>query len=152
MNNSSTIDKSDSANASVYLKSDGSNIAIAAISYFVSVGGLMRGAYYGYSGGGVNEGGYFSKIEGSREFSLHDYSEVDELESSDPDAFNAFQSMMDEVWSMVEDDEGELLITEAGQGLMLTKGEGNIFMSNGFDSDELEEMSANWSISLRFTS
>ncbi len=144
------------SNSVVYLKCGDDGSALAAISYCVAKTSngdfLIRGAYYGYCGGGANDGGYFSKIIGSDEFTLHDYSDVDELEESDPEAFKDFQSMMNDVWIMVEEDEGELVMSEAGQALMTIKGEDNTFMSSEFDGDELDEVSANWSISLRFTS
>ena len=112
----------------------------------------VRGAYYGYAGSGVNEGGYFVIDHSIDKSEVLSYDDIDEMEASNEQEANKFSSLMTAVWELVEDDEGDLILTEKGKTLIATNDGEDTYMSPDFDGDFLSDVSEKWQISLRFES
>lgn len=110
----------------------------------------VRGAYYGYAGGGVNEGGYFVIDASVDKSEVLSYDDIDEMESSNEQEASKFSSLMSSVWDLIEDDDGALLLTGKGKALFATNDGEDTYMSPDFDGDFLSEVSEQWQISLRF--
>lgn len=115
---------------------------------------VFYGAYYGYSGGAVNDGGFF-RISKSENSDL-DYDEVEKLGSSNPNLEKLYSFLMSKVWEPIanEDAAYPLELSAIGKTLMKKshnwKGEGRFYMDDGFYGDELAEISEKWKIHLRF--
>jgi hypothetical protein len=140
---------------STYIKMGDDECASSVIVYSeeASLSGdsvTVRGAYYGYAGGGVNEGGYFvidSSVDKSEVLS---YDDIEEFESSNEQEASKFNSLMQSVWELIEDDDGTLILTEKGKALFSANKGADKYMSPDFDGDFLSEISEEWQISLRF--
>ena len=114
-------------------------------------GDVWIGAYYGSVGGGENDGGFF-KIDVENSTAEHlDYDEVDGLAEHDPTQAAAFGSVMQALWTLIEQDDGDLTLSELGTSLYVPDQEG-IWMDADFDGDSLDKVSEQWKIGLRFES
>ena len=90
----------------------------------------MFGAYYGSVGGGENDGGFFRMdIENSTSECL-DYDEVDGLEEENPLHSSILNALMQKLWTLVDDEDGEvdLYITDEGSKLYVPD-ESGVWMS-----------------------
>lgn len=133
---------------------------IAAVDGFVSEiilysiisrphGDVCFGAYYGSVGGGVNDGGFFIvDVENSTVEHL-DYDEVDSLVGVDSWNASALDGLMQVLWTLVEEEEGDLTLTELGSSIYVP-GEDGIWMDADFDGDFLDKVSKQWRIGLNF--
>ena len=108
----------------------------------------MLGAYYGYAGGGDNDGGFFSiDIENS----IHKHINFDELEEmceSNVFHHSILESLMQKLWHYVDEDNEIMTLTDSG--LCLEHNDG-VWVSDNFDGDMLSEISELWAISLKFS-
>jgi hypothetical protein len=112
-------------------------------------GDIWLGAYYGAVGGGENDGGYFIlDIEAGSSKHL-DYDEVEELSESDPTKAAVFEGLMQTLWTLVDDDDGDLIVSSYGSNHYLPDSDG-IWSDADFDGDSLDEVSKLWKIRLRF--
>jgi len=109
------------------------------------------GAYYGYHGGGVNDGGFFklSAIDPRSEvFGYDDLETVDETEAA------IYEGLMQEIWTFVDDkdSESDLFLTDKGLELVRNNGgfEENVIQINDFDGDSLDGLE--WGLHLFFES
>ena len=133
-----------------YISLDGDRVIAAIFSSILSdiKGDYYLGAYYGYAGGGVNDGGFFSiDIENS----LHkhiDFDEFDEIRSQNIKQHSVLEALMQRIWHYIEEDNDILQLTRSG--LKLKKNEDGVWVSDNFDGDFLSEISDQWSISLKF--
>lgn len=114
-------------------------------------GDVWLGAYYGYVGGGVNDGGYFRiDIEGSS--SVHfDFEEINDLSETSELNHVVLEGLMIKIWTLVEEDEGELLLTDIGVRIFSPEEDG-VWMDEEFDGDTLDDISTQWRIQLHFKS
>ena len=113
---------------------------------------VIRGAYYGYCGGGVNDGGYFVIDHENGDVRALEYSDIYELESDDPELARIYNSLMQEVWKLLSEDDGELKLSAEGENLMAEADDTECCMTSGFDGDALDEVSQLWHMTLHFES
>lgn len=138
----------------IRLNDDGTVSAVIVYTAIEDAGGdvVIRGAYYGYCGGGVNEGGYFVIDHENGDVRALEYSDIDELESDDPELAAIYNSLMQEVWKLLSEDDGELKLSAEGEDLMAEADDTECCMSSGFDGDALDEVSQLWHMTLHFES
>ena len=116
-------------------------------------GDVLFGAYYGSVGGGENDGGFFRMdIESSTSECL-DYDEVDGLEEENPVHSSMLNALMQKLWTLVDDENGEvdLYMTDEGSKLYAPD-ETGVWMSSLFDGDALDQISNEWKLGLAFES
>jgi hypothetical protein len=116
-------------------------------------GDVLFGAYYGSVGGGENDGGFFRMdIESSTSECL-DYDEVDGLEEENPIHSSILNALMQKLWILVDDENGDvdLYITDEGSKLYAPD-ETGVWMSSLFDGDALNQISNEWKLGLAFES
>ena len=116
-------------------------------------GDVLFGAYYGSVGGGENDGGFFRMdIESSTSECL-DYDEVDGLEEENPVHSSILNALMQKLWILVDDENGDvdLYITDEGSKLYAPN-ETGVWMSSLFDGDALDQISNEWKLGLAFES
>ena len=111
-------------------------------------GDFCLGAYYGYSGGGVNDGGFFSiDIENSTHKHIN-FDEFDEMSENNSLHHSILEGLMKKLWHFVDEDDGIMTLTD--HGLCLENNDG-VWVSDNFDGDMLAEISELWTISLKFS-
>ena len=116
-------------------------------------GDIWFGAYYGSVGGGENDGGFFRMdIESSTSECL-DYDEVDGLEEENPLHSSILNALMQKLWTLVDDEDGEvdLYTTDEGSKLYVPD-ESGVWMSSMFDGDSFDQISDEWKLGLAFES
>ena len=134
-----------------YISLDGDQVTAAIFSSLLSdsKGDYFVGAYYGYAGGGVNDGGFFS-IDIENSFHKHiDFDEFDEIRSQNIKQHSVLEALMQRIWHYIEEEDDILQLTSSG--LKLKKNENGVWISDNFDGDMLADISGLWSISLRFS-
>jgi len=116
-------------------------------------GDVLFGAYYGSVGGGENDGGFFRMDIESSSSECLDYDEVDGLEEENPVHSSMLNALMQKLWTLVDDENGEvdLYITDEGSKLY-TPDDTGIWMSSLFDGDALDQISNEWKLGLAFES
>lgn len=161
------IEVVESGSLATELKKGGSSFSGTIRHYISAAGGVVtaivvydqiatqdglewRGAYYGYAGGGVNDGGYFRLRFEDSLFENFDFSALEDIQESEPQTFADLEKLMRHIWTLVSDDEEDLVLTDAGEHMFAPDSDG-VWMDNEFDGDMLDEISEMWGISLRFT-
>jgi len=116
-------------------------------------GDVLFGAYYGSVGGGENDGGFFRMDIESSSSECLDYDEVDGLEEENPVHSSMLNALMQKLWTLVDDENGEvdLYMTDEGSKLY-TPDETGVWMSSLFDGDALDQISNEWKLGLAFES
>ena len=116
-------------------------------------GDVLFGAYYGSVGGGENDGGFFRMDIESSSSECLDYDEVDGLEEENPVHSSMLNALMQKLWTLVDDEDGEvdLYMTDEGSKLY-TPDETGVWMSSLFDGDALDQISNEWKLGLAFES
>jgi len=116
-------------------------------------GDVLFGAYYGSIGGGENDGGFFRMDIESSSSECLDYDEVDGLEEENPAHSSILNALMQKLWTLVDDENGEvdLYITDEGSKLYAPN-ETGVWMSSLFDGDALDQISNEWKLGLAFES
>ena len=116
-------------------------------------GDVLFGAYYGSVGGGENDGGFFRMDIESSSSECLDYDEVDGLEEENPVHSSMLNALMQKLWTLVDDENGEvdLYITDEGSKLYAPD-ETGVWMSSLFDGDALDQISNEWKLGLAFES
>ena len=133
-----------------YISTD-NNVVTAAI--FMTVvpganGDFCLGAYYGYAGGGVNDGGFFSiDIENSIHQHIN-FDQFDGMHENNSFHHSILEALIKKLWLFVDENDEIMTLTE--DGLSLERNDG-IWISDYFDGDLLAEISDLWSISLSFS-
>lgn len=110
----------------------------------------VRGACYGYAGGGVYEGSFFLIDFNKEQHQVLDFAEAEEAENS-----QLFDALMFECGRMYENDDETHKLTTYAEDLLKSGSEvedGIVYLDNDFDGDSLSQVSQNWSINLRFES
>jgi hypothetical protein len=111
-------------------------------------GDFCLGAYYGYAGGGVNDGGFFSiDIENSIHQHIN-FDQFDGMHANNSFHHSILEALIKKLWLFVDENDEIMTLTE--DGLSLERNDG-IWISDYFDGDLLAEISDLWSISLRFS-
>ena len=116
-------------------------------------GDVLFGAYYGSVGGGENDGGFFRMDIESSSSECLDYDEVDGLEEENPVHSSMLNALMQKLWILVDDENGEvdLYMTDEGSKLYAPD-ETGVWMSSLFDGDALDQISNEWKLGLAFES
>ena len=116
-------------------------------------GDIWFGAYYGSVGGGENDGGFFRMdIESSTSECL-DYDEVDGIEEENPLHSSILNALMQKLWTLVDDEDGEVDLYTTDQGSKLyVPNESGVWMSSMFDGDSFDQISDEWKLGLAFES
>jgi len=116
-------------------------------------GDIWFGAYYGSVGGGENDGGFFRMdIESSTSECL-DYDEVDGIEEENPLHSSILNALMQKLWTLVDDEDGEVDLYTTDQGSKLyVPDENGVWMSSMFDGDSFDQISDEWKLGLAFES
>ena len=116
-------------------------------------GDVLFGAYYGSVGGGENDGGFFRMDIESSSSECLDYDEVDGLEEENPAHSSILNALMQKLWTLVDDENGEVdfFITNEGSKLYAPD-ETGVWMSSLFDGDALDQISSEWKLGLAFES
>ena len=116
-------------------------------------GDVLFGAYYGSVGGGENDGGFFRMDIESSSSECLDYDEVDGLEEENPVHSSMLNELMQKLWTLVDDENGEvdLYMTDEGSKLYAPD-ETGVWMSSLFDGDALDQISNEWKLGLAFES
>ena len=110
----------------------------------------VRGACYGYAGGGVFEGSFFLIDFNKEQHQVLDFSEADEDINS-----QLFNALMFECGRMYENEDENHRLTTYAENLLKSGDEvedGIVYLDNDFDGDSLSQVSQNWTINLRFES
>jgi hypothetical protein len=124
----------------------------ASVVYFIieeNSGIVIYGAYYGYCGGGENDGGYFLIDIENAENKLLGYDDVEALSQEHPIARDLFEYLMSQVWVVMDDNDGQLEPNEVGVALLNADNEG-VHLGHGFDGDALADISQEWPLTLKF--
>ena len=116
-------------------------------------GDVLFGAYYGSVGGGENDGGFFRMDIESSSSECLDYDEVDGLEEENPVHSSMLNALIQKLWTLVDDENGEvdLYMTDEGSKLYAPD-ETGVWMSSLFDGDALDQISNEWKLGLAFES
>lgn len=133
-----------------YISIDGDQVSAAIFKTVLpgDEGDFIFGAYYGYAGGGENDGGFFS-IDIENSITKHiDFSEFDEMQEDNRKHHSILEALMQKLWHYVDEDEGVMELSANAHELQFD-GDG-FWLSNGFDGDMLSEISDMWLISLKF--
>lgn len=133
-----------------YISCDNSEVTAAIFMAIVpgASGDFCLGAYYGYAGGGVNDGGFFSiDIENSIHQHIS-FDQFDEMQESNSFHHEILEALLKNLWVYVDDDNEIMTLTEHGLSLKSNDG---FWISDNFDGDFLAEISELWSMSLRFS-
>ena len=116
-------------------------------------GDVLFGAYYGSVGGGENDGGFFRMDIESSSSECLDYDEVDGLEEENPVHSSMLNALMQKLWTLVDDENGEVDLYMTNEGSKLyTPDETGVWMSSLFDGDALDQISSEWKLGLAFES
>ena len=155
MSKSNVVVNGNSYDCDIYISASGGVVSEIILYTVVQAedGDIWFGAYYGSVGGGENDGGFFRMdIESSTSECL-DYDEVDGLEEENPLHSSILNALMQKLWTLVDDENGEidLYITDEGSKLYAPDDTG-IWMSSLFDGDAFDEISNEWKLGLAFES
>lgn len=133
-----------------YISTDNNEVTAAIFMTVVpgANGDFCLGAYYGYAGGGVNDGGFFSiDIENSIHQHIN-FDQFDGMHENNSFHHSILEALIKKLWLFVDENDEIMTLTE--DGLSLERSDG-IWISDYFDGDLLAEISDLWSISLRFS-
>ena len=155
MSKSNVVVNGNSYDCDIYISASGGVVSEIILYTVVQAedGDIWFGAYYGSVGGGENDGGFFRMdIESSTSECL-DYDEVDGLEEENPLHSSILNALMQKLWTLVDDEDGEvdLYITDEGSKLYVPD-ESGVWMSSMFDGDSFDQISDEWKLGLAFES
>lgn len=145
------LHKSNKYDCTCYIRSDEGGVTSIILYTILSLddGDIWLGAYYGDVGGGEADGGYFRILIEEGESMHLDFDDIDLLSQENPSQASLLESIMQTLWTLVEDDEGPLILTELG-GRYFEAAEDGVWMDESFDGDSLDEISDQWKIGLTF--
>jgi hypothetical protein len=110
----------------------------------------VRGAYYGYAGGGVYDGGFFLIDFAEDRHQVFDFAEAAEDVNS-----QLFDALMHECGRVYYEEDEVCKLTEYAIGLIGNGDkveDGFVYMDESFDGDSLSQVSELWGINLKFYS
>ena len=155
MSKSNVVVNGNSYDCDIYISASGGVVSGIIIYTVVQAedGDIWFGAYYGSVGGGENDGGFFRMdIESSTSECL-DYDEVDGLEEENPLHSSILNALMQKLWTLVDDEDGEVDLYTTDQGSKLyVPDESGVWMSSMFDGDSFDQISDEWKLGLAFES
>ena len=155
MSKSIIVVNGNSYDCDIYISASGGVVSEIILYTVVQAedGDIWFGAYYGSVGGGENDGGFFRMdIESSTSECL-DYDEVDGLEEENPLHSSILNALMQKLWTLVDDEDGEVDLYTTDQGSKLyVPDESGVWMSSMFDGDSFDQISDEWKLGLAFES
>lgn len=139
----------------IYIKKnpDGTVYAITIYNEFQldgSENSIIAGAYYGYSGGATNDGGFYVSDNENIESYVMNYEELESRRVDGCDVSEHQSYLMQKIWELICEDDNTLSLTNLGKELFNYNVSSDIFISDNFDGDLLSVLSRMWQISLRF--
>jgi|TARA_B110000305_G_C19057595_1_gene455576 hypothetical protein len=155
MSKSNIVVNGNSYDCDIYISASGGVVSEIILYTVVQAedGDIWFGAYYGSVGGGENDGGFFRMdIESSTSECL-DYDEVDGLDEENPLHSSILNALMQKLWTLVDDEDGEVDLYTTDQGSKLyVPDESGVWMSSMFDGDSFDQISDEWKLGLAFES
>tara|TARA_B110001452_G_C15038631_1_gene362771 strand:- start:47 stop:514 length:468 start_codon:yes stop_codon:yes gene_type:complete len=155
MSKSNVVVNGNSYDCDIYISASGGVVSEIILYTVVQAedGDIWFGAYYGSVGGGENDGGFFRMdIESSTSECL-DYDEVDGLKEENPLHSSILNALMQKLWTLVDDEDGEVDLYTTDQGSKLyVPDESGVWMSSMFDGDSFDQISDEWKLGLAFES
>ena len=155
MSKSNVVVNGNSYDCDIYISASGGVVSEIILYTVVQAedGDIWFGAYYGSVGGCENDGGFFRMdIESSTSECL-DYDEVDGLEEENPLHSSILNALMQKLWTLVDDEDGEVDLYTTDQGSKLyVPDESGVWMSPMFDGDSFDQISDEWKLGLAFES
>ena len=155
MSKSNVVVNGNSYDCDIYISASGGVVSEIILYTVVQAedGDIWFGAYYGSVGGGENDGGFFRiDIESSTSECL-DYDEVDGLDEENPLHSSILNALMQKLWTLVDDEDGEVDLYTTDQGSKLyVPDESGVWMSSMFDGDSFDQISDEWKLGLAFES
>ena len=155
MSKSNVVVSGNSYDCDIYISASGGVVSEIILYTVVQAedGDIWFGAYYGSVGGGENDGGFFRMdIESSTSECL-DYDEVDGIEEENPLHSSILNALMQKLWTLVDDEDGEVDLYTTDQGSKLyVPDESGVWMSSMFDGDSFDQISDEWKLGLAFES
>jgi hypothetical protein len=155
MSKSNIVVNGNSYDCDIYISASGGVVSEIILYTVVQAedGDIWFGAYYGSVGGGENDGGFFRiDIESSTSECL-DYDEVDGLDEENPLHSSILNALMQKLWTLVDDEDGEVDLYTTDQGSKLyVPDESGVWMSSMFDGDSFDQISDEWKLGLAFES
>ena len=155
MSKSNVVVSGNSYDCDIYISASGGVVSEIILYTVVQAedGDIWLGAYYGSVGGGENDGGFFRiDIESSTSECL-DYDEVDGLEEENPLHSSILNALMQKLWTLVDDEDGEVNLYTTDQGSKLyVPDESGVWMSSMFHGDSFDQISDEWKLGLAFES
>ena len=155
MSKSNVVVNGNSYDCDIYISASGGVVSEIILYTVVQAenGDIWFGAYYGSVGGGENDGGFFRMdIESSTSECL-DYDEVDGLDEENPLHSSILNALMQKLWTLVDDEDGEVDLYTTDQGSKLyVPDESGVWMSSMFDGDSFDQISDEWKLGLAFES
>ena len=155
MSKSNIVVNGNSYDCDIYISASGGVVSEIILYTVVQAenGDIWFGAYYGSVGGGENDGGFFRMdIESSTSECL-DYDEVDGLDEENPLHSSILNALMQKLWTLVDDENGEVDLYTTDQGSKLyVPDESGVWMSSMFDGDSFDQISDEWKLGLAFES
>jgi len=155
MSKSNVVVNGNSYDCDIYISASGGVVSEIILYTVVQAedGDIWFGAYYGSVGGGENDGGFFRiDIESSTSECL-DYDEVDGLDEENPLHSSILNALMQKLWTLVDDEDGEVDLYTTDQGSKLyVPDESGVWMSSMFDGDSYDQISDEWKLGLAFES
>ena len=155
MSKSNIVVNGNSYDCDIYISASGGVVSEIILYTVVQAedGDIWFGAYYGSVGGGENDGGFFRMdIESSTSECL-DYDEVDGLDEENPLHSSILNALMQKLWTLVDDEDGEVDLYTTDQGSKLyVPDESGVWMSSMFDGDSFDQISDEWKLGLSFES
>ena len=155
MSKSNIVVNGNSYDCDIYISASGGVVSEIILYTVVQAedGDIWFGSYYGSVGGGENDGGFFRiDIESSTSECL-DYDEVDGLDEENPLHSSILNALMQKLWTLVDDENGEVDLYTTDQGSKLyVPDESGVWMSSMFDGDSFDQISDEWKLGLAFES
>ena len=155
MSKSNVVVNGNSYDCDIYISASGGVVSEIILYTVVQTedGDIWFGAYYGSVGGGENDGGFFRMdIESSNSECL-DYDDVDGLDEENPLHSSILNALMQKLWTLVDDEDGEVDLYTTDQGSKLyVPDESGVWMSSMFDGDSFDQISDEWKLGLAFES
>ncbi len=138
-----------SSDMAFFLKGKKTGEFIAAIAYHIQ-DDTIYGAFYGYAGGGVYDGGFFKIHSNQQEFLILGYDDAEQDANS-----KLFYTLMGQCGDMSNDQDDDPSMLSSKGKYFLENAEvledNELFITlNNFDPDLISIVSTQWNISLRF--
>ena len=80
----------------------------------------------------LNDGGYFIIDQENEDIRTLTYDDIDAIESENSALSQTYNGLMQEVWKVISDEDGELQLTAIGAKLTSQSDDDEVYMSDSF--------------------